>query len=55
MARRSHRADVIVANDLVPTGLPGSHGEHGSGAFHHELGQLIDNSNNLGELQRSPR
>jgi len=32
------------------TGLPGKHGGHGSGPFHHELGQLIDNSKNMGEL-----
>ncbi len=33
------------------TGLPGRHGGHGSGAFHNELGRLIDNSKNIGELQ----
>ncbi|WP_430511446.1 DUF637 domain-containing protein [Pannonibacter phragmitetus] len=33
------------------TGLPGRHGGHGSGAFHHELSQLIDSSNNVGELR----
>lgn len=33
------------------TGLPGTHGGHGSGAFHHELSQLINNSRNLGELR----
>ncbi|QCM13004.1 filamentous hemagglutinin N-terminal domain-containing protein [Agrobacterium tumefaciens] len=32
------------------TGLPGKHGGSGSGTFHFELGQLIDNSSNVGEL-----
>lgn len=32
------------------TGISGKHGGHGSGAFHYELGQLIDKSSSLNEL-----
>lgn len=32
------------------TGIPGKHGGHGSGAFHYELGQLIDGSSSINEL-----
>ncbi|WP_353653756.1 hypothetical protein [Labrenzia sp. R5_0] len=48
----SFRTSTKKLNWINPqTGLPGKHGGHGSGAFHNELGQLIDNSGNVGELQ----
>lgn len=40
-----------VPNGLANAGQKGWHGGKGSGAFHHELGQLIDNSKNLQEFR----
>lgn len=41
----------IIPKDLPSGGQKGAHGGKGSGAFHYELGVLIDNSRNLQEFR----
>ncbi|MFB6348030.1 hypothetical protein [Moraxella marmotae] len=40
----------LIPTDLLFGGQKGIYGGRGSGAFHHELGVLIDNSQNLQEF-----